>query len=488
MKEEIIRLENIYLNPGDSNVYNKFRFNIFKGEILGLLSLYGVNTSFLTKLLTGNAHTNKGLIFVNDIEIYIKNQLHAQKLGIFYISRDNKLVPQLSISTNLFAINSNSRILINPRKNNLRTKKIFEDFELPFDSNLQTWHLSQAEKNIIEIIKAYIEGAKLIILDDIISNYTESELNNLIKLVYRLKNYGISFLILSHNIDYLIVMSDRITIMRDGLNTFNINRIDFNKELIYNILLGDQRKAFLEYSPRELGNISVTFDFLTEFIQEPIKINLHKFEILGILDIEEKLKNAKGLLTYNKRMFQKMNIFIEGKHVVPKNFSDLLNAGFGVIFPNSVDYNIFDNLTIAENLSLLIENKLHSSIFKNYRTIQKTMLNELAAMHNNIVNCKTVNELDYILRYELIMEKWQAYKPKVLLFTNPFSEIDDFSKIILFKHLINLADSGTGIIIISPIISLISALCDNIIVPYRNKPYRLFTNSEFRNANIDEFY
>ncbi len=492
MKDEILRIEFINKSFKDTKILNDFKLNVFAGEILGLVGLSETGKTLISNILSGLEVIDSGTIYFEEKEVKISSKSTARKLGIFNIHNKLQLVPHLSVADNIFVVRDNSlkKMLLNKKAIYNQTKKILKVIKLDIPPETVIKDLTAAEQHLIELAKAIVEDAKLIVIDDIIESYTEKEINKLKEIMFAFKENGISFLFITNKTEVLQEFADRINVLRDGKSIKTLYKGDYKRELILNLMIGGK---FIDRFERE--NVQIGDEVLkvrglsTAFIRN-ISFRLFRREILGILDIEKKISGDFFKLFSGLIPDYSGSIYLEGEKIYLKNCHQIVNSGIGLIAQESIDKGLVLDMNLIDNLILPNMKKI-SNKFSCINNRVKDYIYDEFIKDSNLADPDEEANLGYFDIYtqqKTLYYKWLLFKPGVLICFNPTARADVVSKKIIFNFLERYVKNDISIIIISSDLNELSSICDRILVASKNRIKREFIKEEFDKINICDFY
>lgn len=488
MHKEILRLEKACVTINGANVIDHLRLIVQTGEIHSIISQRNRDLFYISQVVNGYCQLNSGYILFDNSPIVINSPTHASSLGIHNINNESKLIPNLSIAQNLFALNSSSKFITNNKHYQQRCNEIFALFNLKFSPQTPIYRLNKNELTIIELVKAYICKAKIILIEDVFSNYTPVAFSQFSRIVNLLKEKNISFILLSHTTQPSLQLADRLTIIRDNTNAGNFLPEDFHSERIHKIIFGSKFKDAYHYTTHKTNIPTLCVNnFPMPGIQKGLTTCIHRGEIFGIFDIANYISDASISSIFKVCCQENVRISLDGKSLHLKNMPSAIKSNIAFFHNQIENQSLFNNLTIGENIALISENIIGGNLLGSYRKDAKSMQIEFSENYSIPLNYM-VCDLTLIQKYYLILFKWFILSPKVLIGFFPFSQIDDLTKNSLYPQIEKIAKKGTSILLISSNASELASLCDNILVVYKDQPYKLFTNIEFRSLQIDDLF
>lgn len=475
--EKMITISNLSKSFGATLALDNVSFEIGKGEVHALVGENGAGKSTLMKILAGNVKKDSGSIFIKGQEAIFRNPLDAVKAGVSIVYQELSLYPDLTVMYNIFASREKrNRIgIVNNSRMAKESAKILDSFETEhkISSYDKVENLSIADRQIVEICRALSHGSEILILDEPNSALTESETLSLFKFIRELKKKGITIIYVSHRIEEVFNISDKISVLRDGkyIGTWEIKNT--NKKEIISAMIGkkleeifpERRKLpdtdkILEVDNLNKKGILKDINF---FIREGEVLGFAGLDGCGIEDIFRILfgleKRDSGTILYNGKRVEKQkpwNAIKDGWALVPAE-----RHAQGLMLEWSIKDNIVFNILARVSNALGFLKPLKSnSVAKDY----SKKLNIIAASLS-----KKVDSLSGGNQQKVVIARWLATEPKILILNDPTRGIDVGAKAEIYKIIDDLAKSGFAILLTSSEIEEVLELSDNILVIYKGE-------------------
>lgn len=447
MKEELIRLEKIVKRTNNVLLLDDFNLNIFKGEILGLLSLNTVGKDSLLDLLCSNSKFDSGRIYFNDVLLDSGEFLGNYYNKVRIIENKIKLSPNLTIGDNIFVIrNGFEKHIINKQKLAQQAEMFFKNFGINIDPKKLASELTPYEACVVEIIKAYAIGTKLIILCGL-SNYLNAfDLYKFNRLISKLLKKGTSFLYVDNDINILFKMANRIVIMGDGKNLRTLKKDQFHEENVMNILMGENFDINRKKPQKPSDEVVLELNNVFSDSLCGISLKLHKGEVISLLDVSGKYYEDIIKL-FTETELKDGEITFLSKPYNAKSEKNAISKGIGFIFENPAKKMLFKDLSVLENLTFMMSHKADNLWLK--RRIIKSVINEYHAKIGDDINASSLNGISSETECRIVYYRWLLYSPDLLICVKPFSG-QDFSLRELTACLVDeLAARGISILILS---------------------------------------
>jgi len=450
-KEILLRMEKIVKTFPGVKALDEVDLEVYKGEVLALVGENGAGKTTLMEILnphpapTGFYQQDSGKIYFEDKEIKLRGPLDAQNIGISFIHQHFNLAPNLSVCENILLGRE-------PRKGGILgvvDKKKMEEtatdhlskLGVKFSADTPTGDLGVAQKQMVEIAKALSVDAKLLIMDEPTAPLTDNEVDKLFAIVNKLKKEGITFIFVTHKLNEVFKMCDRIVVLRDGKNAGSIDTKDATEEKITQMMVGRDLKLF----PERKTNIG-------------------------------------------KKIFDKLDkgeIYIEEEKVLIKSPADAINKGIGFVPEDRQSQGLIPLMSIKENITLPVLDRISQSKVikvKEERKIVGKYIDELKISPGEAAS--PVKGLSGGNQQKVVLAKWLASSPKILILDEPTRGIDVGSKAEIHFRISLLALQGLGIIIISSELPEIIKMSDRILVMAEGKIRGEFSGEEATEEKI----
>lgn len=447
-------------------------FDLKEGEVHALVGENGAGKSTLIRILAGVYNKDAGEIIYNGRKVEIHSSIDAQRLGFGFIHQELNLVPYFDTYENVvlgLKYPRNSLGFIHWQNLRKKINEIAQRLDIDFDLRKPVSELSSSQRRMVMIARALVRQAKIIVMDESTSALSEHEIKILFKLIKNLKKQKVSVIYISHRLEEIFTIADRVSVMRDGrkISTNSINDVDLN-ELITLML----NKTLKEEFPKARVEIGENLLSVRQLSRDPeikgISFNLHAGEILGITGLlgSGKTELARALFGIDPTVSGE--IFIEGKQTTIRCPQDAIRLGMVLIPEERREQGLVISMTLKENMTLPnLKNYLLVkwfgllSVRKEIETAQKYIdsLSITTSGHN-----QTVDFLSGGNQQKVVLAKWLAGNSKIIIFDEPTRGIDVGSKTDIYRLIGDIAKRSAGIILISSEIEEIMGICDRVLV------------------------
>ncbi|MCY7945852.1 sugar ABC transporter ATP-binding protein [Bacillus atrophaeus] len=468
-----IDMNDIHKAFGKNQVLSGVSFNLKPGEVHALMGENGAGKSTLMNLLTGLHGLDKGSIRINGKETYFSNPKEAEQNGIAFIHQELNIWPEMTVLENLFiGKEMTSKLgILNTKKMKALAKKQFEKLSVSLSLDQEAGKCSVGQQQMIEIAKALMTKAEVIIMDEPTAALTEREINKLFEVIASLKKDGVSIVYISHRMEEIFSICDRITIMRDGktVDTTNISETSFDE--VVKKMVG---RALTDRYPQrrpELGDIVLEVrDASKKGSFEHVSFHVRSGEIVGVSGLMGAGRTEIMRALFGIDRLDSGEIWLAGKKTNIKNPNDAVKKGLGFITENRKDEGLLLDTSIRENIALpsltsfspkgVIDQKREASFVE---LLINRLTIKTASPETHARNLSGGNQ------QKVVIAKWIGIGPKVLILDEPTRGVDVGAKREIYTLMNELTDRGVAIIMVSSELPEIIGMSDRIIVVHEGK-------------------
>lgn len=440
-----------------------------KGEVHALMGENGAGKSTLMKVLTGIYSKDEGTITYEGREVEFSNPRAAQDAGIVIVHQELNMLGHLTVAQNIFIGREimNGKI-IDDKKMNEEANKLFEQLGIDIDPKETMSRLTVGKQQMCEIAKAISHEAKVIIFDEPSAALTEAEIEELFKIIRDLRNKQMGIVYISHRMDEIKVITDRVTVMRDGGYVGTLITKDSTKDDIINMMVGrviyedpKTQSAVAEDAPVVLKVEHLNAGRMVR----DVSFELRKGEILGFSGLMGAGRTETARALFGADPKESGDIYINGQKVDIKTPQDAVKCGIGYLSEDRKRYGIVVDKTVAENSTMASLESFMSGLF-----IDKKKENQIAQQYVETLKTKTpsVDQLVVNLsggnQQKVVIAKWLVRNCDILIFDEPTRGIDVGAKSEIYQLMNELVAEGKSIIMISSEMTEILRMSDRIVV------------------------
>ena len=467
----ILIIKNINKSFPGVQALDNVSMEIQKGDVHAVVGENGAGKSTLIKIISGAYTKDDGFISFEGEELSKVSPVDCIKMGISTVHQELRLVEELTVAENIFLgapIENSSLVgkVINWKETRKAAAELIASMNINIDVDATVSELSIAKKQIVEICKALSRNAKLVIMDEPSATLTEKELLILFEIIRKLKDKGITTIYISHRLEEIFEIADRVTVMRDGQHiiTDNVSNLD-RKKLIAHMVGREIENIFPERKIAqgevllEVKNISIPG------VLKDIQFELHAGEILGIAGLVGSGRTELARAIFGVDKIDSGEVRLRGKPKPIRSIQDAIHNKMALVPEDRKQQGIIPELSVAMNISLVGIEKVIKNQF-----INSTLENQAAEESINTLRIQTPSS-DQLIKYlsggnqqKCVLAKWLFVDSDVVIFDEPTRGIDVGAKQEIYKLLTELANQGKGIIMISSELPEILGVSHRILV------------------------
>lgn len=460
-------------------------FSLRAGEVHALLGENGAGKSTLMKMLGGVEPMDSGSVKIYGKETNIHNPSDAQEWGISFIHQELSLFLDLDIATNIFIEDlPRNGSYIKGKELNSKTAELLKEVSLDqYSPTEKVKNLQMGERQLVEIARCLTIDTKILVLDEPTSSLTKKEVEILFGLMRKLKEKGISIIFITHRLDEVFEICDRITVMRDGQKIATVNAEDTNTSKIVAMMIGLElddmfkRKRFPQ--GKELLRVE---NFCRGEKFQNIDFSVHEGEIVGLYGLmgsgrSEIVRSVFGLEKYDSG-----ETYIDGEKVKIKCPMDAMKYGLGLITENRREEGLMVRQSVEFNLVVADLPSFQSNSIGFMDKKRELEVCEKNVKDLNIKTSSLKKQTQFLSggnQQKVVIAKWLNCSPKVLILDEPTRGVDVGAKYEIYSILEDQIQNGKGVFVISSELNEIMGICDRILVIRKGRIVNSFTHEEF---------
>lgn len=464
-------------------------FDLRCGEVHALVGENGAGKSTLMKVLTGIHQPDGGEIFFEGKPYAVKNIGEAQNLGISMIHQELNMMNDLTVAQNVFIGRELKKSPWLDDAGMVReTQKIFDRIGIKIDPKTKLGRLTVGKQQMVEIAKAVSRDCKLLILDEPTAALTQTEIEDLFRIMGDLKAKGIGMVYISHRMDEISRISDRITVMRDGEYVGTVDTVSVTKDDIINMMIGrvvyEDPKTHSEV-PEDAETVLEVKNLSSGNLFKDVSFKLRKGEILGFSGLMGAGRTEVARAIFGADPRDGGEIFVNGKRVNIKTPEDAVKLGIGYLSEDRKRYGLLLDKSVAENTALASIDKYTKGGIINDRQIKAEAREENAKLRTKTPSMEQLlKNLSGGNQQKVIIARWLIKNSDILIFDEPTRGIDVGAKSEIYTLMNQLAKQGKSIIMISSELVEILRMSDRILVMCEGKKTGELDISEANQENI----
>lgn len=450
-------------------------FEVYKGEVHGLVGENGAGKSTLIKILTGAYQKDEGEIMINGAKAEIANPQQSMKLGIAAIYQELNLSPYLSAAENIYLGREikHSKIIniIDFKKTRQKAKSLLLDLGQDIDVTVPVKNLGIGQQQMVEIAKAISTNANILIMDEPTSSLSLHETEELFNTIKKLRGKGISIIFISHRLEEVFKICDRVTVMRDGKKIITLNTNKTNREDLIRYMVGrtlDQQYPKIVV-PRGKEALKVV-NLSRKGVFENISFSAYSGEILGIAGLVGAGRTEIARSIFGADPKDEGEIYVFGKKCNISSPYDAMKAGIALLTEDRKSQGLFLDEDLIDNITVCSLEKFKGSLL-----LRTKDLIEISRDLSQRLNIKTpslkkiARELSGGNQQKVVIAKWLCYNARIFIFDEPTRGIDVGAKVEVYNIMNQLISQGACVIMISSELPEILGMSDRIIVIHEGR-------------------
>ncbi len=468
IKHEALRIENVSKEFENQKVLENVNLNLFQREILGLAGENGAGKSTLLKLLSGIYKKDDGRIYIDERPATIDSISSAYKENIVSVQQDSELFLDMTVADNLFLgfQNKYKKVFFNRRNNERLSAEVLKKYSINMLPKQKLNELTMADREVLEVVKAVISGAKILLMDEPTASLSWEEMNKVHDIVKELKNIGKSIIYISQNIDELISLCDRIAVIRNKTVAWVFKKRDFNKDKIITMMVGREIPKFENSSKEISGNTVLQVNNLSGFDKvHNVSFTLRQGEILGIAGLRGTGKTELLKLIFGAAKKVSGKIVFRNRELPYKNPNQSISNRIAFVPSERIEEAMFLSLNGSDNMRLdNIKGTLRLGFIN--KRLQNFIFTVLGKKLNIMRNAGHMHakKLSGGVQQKLVLARAMAVKPELLLLDEPTKAIDVNAKNEIYREMHELTSQGTSIITTFSEIREMLSICDRILI------------------------
>ncbi|MCX7775423.1 MAG: sugar ABC transporter ATP-binding protein [Rectinemataceae bacterium] len=490
MSEPLLVLHHISKSFPGVKALDNIDFHIERREVVGLLGENGAGKSTLMKIISGVYTPDAGEMYWQNEKVKLKSIMDAKERGISIIFQELNNCPNLSALENLFLGHElrTAANLVDYRAMKRKATEIFSylDAHIPLDT--PAGKLSVALQQMIEIGKALLADARLIIMDEPTSSLTDKEVQKLFQIVGELKSRGIAVIFISHKLEEVFHITDRIVVLRDGRHAGELTTSEATQEELVSLMVGREMHSFYSKRSKEPSKevILRIEDVSGPPYLDKVSFDLRKGEILGLAGLIGAGRTELALLLIGAEQKKEGTVLLQGRKVDIRSPWQAIAHGIAYLSEDRKTKSLILQMPVRANITMAI----HRAVSGALGTLDRKKELDITSHYTRILEIKTsgpeqlVNNLSGGNQQKVVLAKWLATKPAILILDEPTRGIDVHAKAEVHRIITELADNGTSIILISSELPEIVALSDRVVVMHEGKVKSILEKDEISQEGI----
>jgi|JFJP01.1.fsa_nt_gi ribose transport system ATP-binding protein len=455
----------------------------YPGEILALAGENGAGKSTLMNILSGAFMADTGMILLDGQEVKIPSPRRAQELGIAMIHQELALIPQMTVAQNIFLGREPlfaAGTLVNTKTMQAEAQSILDQLGLDFSVTALISDLSIAQRQMVEIAKAISIKSRIIILDEPTSALSERESVKLFNLMRSLREQGVTLIYISHRMEEIFDLSDRVAVMRDGQLVGVAATKELNVNSVVQMMVGRELKEFFPKAETQRGDVALEVRNLRSGTHlKDATFTLYKGEIVGLAGLVGSGRTEIARVLFGADQNEGGEIRVAGKLVKIHSPQEAIRLGIGLVTEDRKAQGLFLGQSVRSNASVSLFERLSRFGFLLYAKIDQWVRGAIQQLNIRVANLEQrVGNLSGGNQQKVVIARWLAVNPQILILDEPTRGIDVSSKAEIHNLMGELAAKGMAILMISSELPEILGVSDRILVMREGRLMAEFSRAE----------
>ncbi|GDY28218.1 ABC transporter ATP-binding protein [Agarivorans sp. Toyoura001] len=483
LPEPILSLEKISKSFSGVQVLHAISVQVNAGEVMGILGENGAGKSTLLKIISGIYQRSSGQVLVAGEAVEITSPSDAKALGIAMIPQEFNLIASLSVFENIFLGQElKGRLLLNKKAMRQRTHQLLNLLETQLSPDALIEELSVAEKQMVEIAKALVNEARILIMDEPTTVLTSQEVEVLFKLIDKLKAQGVTILFISHKLKEVKQLCDRLIILRDGELISVVQVSEINEQDMARKMVG--RELNQVFPPRSQVQSKVALkveNLAVKNLLSNISFEVRQGEVLGFAGLigSGRTETAEAIMGLRRR--QTGDIYVQQQAVQIHNIKDAVKYGLAYLSEDRQGCGLTMNFNLPENISLISLNNYSKGFINHAQTREKA---QQYVRKFDIKAASLDTELLYLSggnQQKVYLSKWMDTQPQVLILDEPTRGVDVNTKKEIYHFVQSMTEQGLAVVVISSDMEELIGLAHRVLVMREGQ-----IQGELRDQDINE--
>lgn len=466
MNEIELRFENVTKIFGSVKALKSVSFDIKKGEVHCLVGENGAGKSTLIKILAGSYIIDSGQVYIEEEPVLITDPLDGVNKGIAVVYQELNTIPYMTVADNFILGMERQKWGFNKKAENIELARTYlKCVDLDIEPTTMMSKLSVAQRQMVEVAKALAHNAKIIVFDEPTAFLSEKEVGVLFEKIKDLQAQGITIIYISHRMDELFQIGNRITILKDGTYVGTYSLKDVTVDEIVQLMVGRELSSVYPKVNTEFGKVALRVEHLKNSVLKDVSIEVRVGEVLGISGLVGSGRSELLRAIYGADKLNSGEIYVFGKNVSIRTPADAIANNIGMLPEDRRSLGIIGCLSVKDNISLIL-----SKLTSKFGFLNMKGTNNIVDNYINVLKIKTssaeqlISKLSGGNQQKVILARQLCINPKILLLDEPTQGIDIGSKSDIYQLIQNLACSGMAIIVVSSELIEICNISSRIIV------------------------
>lgn len=483
-----IEMRKIEKSFGENHVLKQVSLSLKGGEILALIGENGAGKSTLMNILGGVLPMDEGGIFIDGKEITFQKPSDSLDAGIAFIHQELNLINDLPIYENMFLGRElkNKYGILDLETMERKTREVFEKIGITLNPKTMVRDLDASYKQIVEIARAILMNASIIIMDEPTTSLTEVEIERVFSMMMTLVKQNVGIIFISHKLGEVMEFCDRYIVLRDGSVVGDGLIKDTSPRELARLMVGHEvRTESLRRNLLQREEILRVEEFTCTPVFRDVSFQVHQGEILGITGLLGDGRSELFLSIFGAEPYEKGTLYLHGKPVKIKNTMDALHHGIGYLPRNRKENGIIKDMDIFDNGSIVTWPLFARRGRIDFKRQTEEFQKQVKRLHIKMGKLQdAIGSLSGGNQQKVVLSKWLTANPSLLVLDNPTQGVDVGAKEDIYDIILSLVDEDIGVVVLSSEAQEVIRVCDRVLVMYHGRIQGELTGEEINEHNI----
>lgn len=484
----LLEMKNIAKSFSGNKVLIGVNLTVEEGEVHALLGENGAGKSTLMKILGGIYTKDAGEIYINGKEVQIHSVSDSKANGVSIIHQELMLAQHLTIAENVFMGREikNKSGLVNLKKQEEETQKFLDQYEIGLSADTRLDKLTIAQQQMVEIIRAVSFGAKIIVMDEPTSSLSETEVEILYDMIRTLKKKNVAIIYISHRLNELYDITDRITVLRDGEFVGTVVTKETERAQLISMMVGRDLSSYYTKNDHVVDEIVLKVTDLSDGNKvKNVNFDLKKGEILGIAGLVGAGRSETVECIFGLRHKKSGTIEYQGREIYFKSPREAMKAGFGLVPEDRKQEGLFLQSDVRFNTTINVVDRFMKKLIWKKNKEDQIVQEKIDDMHIKVTGPnQIVSRLSGGNQQKVLIGRWLCSTESVLILDEPTRGVDVKTKAEIYALIDNLAESGLSIIMVSSELPELINMSDRVMVMCNGCSTGILNKDELSQENI----
>ncbi|HPB63546.1 MAG TPA: sugar ABC transporter ATP-binding protein [Mesotoga sp.] len=487
-RKELVKMDNLVKIYGHHRALDSVSFDLMEGEVHCLVGENGAGKSTLIKILSGAISPEAGDIFIGGKTVGSLNPRQSIELGISTIYQDAELVDSLTVADNVFLGDEKAGrfpLIVDSHGQEKRVGEIIDTLKMNLPVNVLVEELSASQKQMLQIVKALYRDSKVLIMDEPTSSLGIDETQALMDIIRKLRQRGIGIIYISHYLEEIFEIGDRVTILKDGVDMGTYNVADIKVDEVIRKMVGRDASLFYKRNSVEIGDAQLEIrDFGKTGIVEDVTLSVRRGEIFGLGGLVGSGRSELVSLIFGAERPDRGEVVLNGRKLRIKSPGDAIRKGIALITEDRKKLAMLNGRDIVENSSLVHSENFKGFLLKNReeRNLTNEIVNNLSVTVQD--ESQKIEELSGGNQQKIIIGRWLIDDSLVYIFDEPTKGVDIGAKEQIYELMTGLAKRGKSIIMISSDMPELLSMSDRIGVMRSGRLVEILDNAGIKEEDL----